>query len=295
MESGLRKTRLLLVDDDEDFRQSTSRKLSERGFDVAEAARGEEAVERVSTASPDLVLLGLERGGVGGIETLQRIRQRTRSLPVVILTGHGNLKDALAGFSLEIADFLHKPIGPDELVAAIRSVLARPPEHRRLREKTIAELMVSPSLYPRVYADQPIHDVFHVLVDSFLRPPDEEARRLGLRSALVFDREDRFRGLVRFSDLLKLVLPGFMSDSPYFRYFTGMFVAQCKLVGQRTLEDIMGERVSIDVEAPLMEAVQLMVTRRVISVPVMRGEALAGVLRERDVVLEISREMAGGA
>ncbi len=295
MESPLERARVLLVDDDDALRRSLGQRLSLRGFEVAEASSGEEALERIEDSVPDLVVLDLKMGGMGGIETLQRIRQKSRMLPVVVLTGYGNLKDALAGFSLEISGFLNKPVGVEELGACIRDVLARAPEERALREKTIADLMVSPALYPRVNADQPVRQVFDILADSFLRPPDEEARRLGLRSALVYDGEERFLGLVRFSDLLKLVLPGFMSDSPYFDYFRGMFIAQCRLIGQRTLRDIMGELVTVDVEAPLMEAVRLMVRHRVISVPVMRGEELAGILRERDVILEIAREVTGGA
>jgi CBS domain-containing protein len=74
-----------------------------------------------------------------------------------------------------------------------------------------------------------------------------------------------------------------------------LFVAQSKLIGERSIKDIMGEHVSIDVEAPLMEAVQLMVRHRVISLPVLRGDELAGILRERDIILEISRLMGSGA
>jgi CheY-like chemotaxis protein len=295
MESPPERIHVLLVDDESELRHSLGQRLSLRGFDVTEASSGEEAIEKIADPAPDLVVLDLKMVGMGGVETLQRIRQKNRTLPVVVLTGHGNLKDALAGFSLEISGFLNKPVGAEKLGACIRSVLARAPEDRALREKTISELMVSPGRYPRVCADQPVHQVFDILANSFLRPPDEEARKLGLRSALVYDREERFLGLVRFSDLLKLVLPGFMSDSPYFNYFRGMFIAQCKLIGERTLADIMGELLSIDVEAPLMEAVQLMVRHRVISLPVMRGDELVGILRERDVILEISREMAGGA
>jgi CheY-like chemotaxis protein len=291
METDATTVQLLLVDDEEEFRLTTGKALERRGFRVTGAGDGAEALKRIAERRPDVVLLDLKMPGMGGIETLQRLRERDATLPVVLLTGHGNLQDALAGIKLEIADFLQKPIDVDQLCERIHWLLRRDAETRSLREKSISELMVSHTLYPRLYVDQPVREVVDVLCDAFLRPRDEEARSLGLRSALVFDDNGVFLGLVRFSDLLKLVLPNHLGESPYASSFTGMFLAQCKLIGSRQLRELMGERISVALDAPLMEAVHLMVRRRLISLPVMSGARLVGVLRERDLILEIARNM----
>ena len=112
-----------------------------------------------------------------------------------------------------------------------------------------------------------------------------------IRSALVYDRDEKFLGLVRFVDMLKLVLPQFLEDSPYTTFFTGMFLAQCKLIGKGNLRELMDEVVHVDVHDPIMRAIHLMVHYHLINLPVMDQGELRGILRERDVILEIANVM----
>ena len=114
---------VLLVDDEKDFRLATSRALSKRGFAVITAVNGEEAIASVRSMRPDIVLLDLKMPGMSGIETLQKLRQIEKSLPVMILTGHGSFHDALSGINLEIVDFIQKPVDMDLLVAQVRRFL----------------------------------------------------------------------------------------------------------------------------------------------------------------------------
>lgn len=281
--------RVLLVDDEEDFRRSASRALSRRGVVVREAADGVAALIAVRSERPDLVILDLRMPGMDGIETLRRLRGIDDSLPVIVLTGHGSLHDALAGIALEITDFLQKPIDLDALAERVRELVARGARPRPLRERTIRELMRNPDAYPRLLLDQPVREVVETLCDAFLNTVERQGP--GVRSARVFDAKGAFVGLVRFSDLLKLVLPGYLRESPYSSYFTGMFLAQCKVIGQRRLEDLLGPDIRVEVDAPLMEGVHLMVVHRLITLPVMDGDRLVGVLTERDVILEIAGAM----
>ena len=281
---------LLLVDDEAEFRLATGKALRRRGFEVSEAGDGAEALARIAERRPDVVVLDLKMPGMSGIETLQRLRQREATLPVIVLTGHASLRSALAGIELEITDFLQKPIEVEQLAERIRLLQRRDAGGRPLREKSVAELMVSPALYPRLFVDQPVREVVDVLCDAFLRPRDEEARYLGLRSALVYDRNQVFLGLVRFSDLLKLVLPGDLGEPPI-SSSAQMFLAQCKLIGSRQLRELVGEPISLPIDASLMQAIHLMVRHRLINLPVMNGPRLLGILRERDVILEIARNM----
>ncbi len=280
--------RLLLVDDEADFRRATRRILERRGFSVEEAASGDEAIASVRRERPDVVVLDLKMPGLSGIETLRRIREIHEALPVIILTGHGSFQDALAGIRMEIVDFLQKPVDIDLLGKRILERLKQRPGEP-LKERTVADLMVSPALYPKLYLDDPVEEALETLVAGFFQPRDPGlAQAQGIRSALVYDRNETFVGLVRFSDLLKVVLPPFLGDSPYTTYFTGMFLAQCKVIGKRKLRELMGENVSVDQLAPLMEAVHLMVRHHLINLPVMAEGKLVGVLRERDIILEIA-------
>ncbi len=288
MKEDFAKLNVLLVDDEDDFRRATIQVLERRGFKVMEAANGSAALTAVRRERPDIVLLDLKMPGMSGIETLQEIRRLHEDLPVIILTGHGDFDSALAGIKLEIVDFLQKPIDADQLGNHIRNLLEREAQVP-LRERTIAELMVPISIYPRLYGDDPVSVALETLRKSFFQPAMEGSHGGQLRSALVYDRKGKFLGLIRFADLLKLVLPSFLKDSPYTTFFTGMFLAQCKLIGKRSLRDLMEELIFVEANAPLMEAVQLMVNHHLVNLPVMKGGELVGILRERDVILEIAR------
>lgn len=282
--------RLLIVDDEEEFRSATSKTLGRRGYHVIEAASGEEALAAIRRKTPDVVLLDLKMPGMDGIETLQEIRKIEPRLPVIILTGHGDYDAAVTSIKLEVVDFLQKPVDVEQLSRRIRTLLERD-GGKHLRERTIAELMVPPTVYPRLYLDQPMAVAFETLRNAFFRPISTNDHMGQIRSVLVYDRDERFVGVVRFVDLLKLVLPQFLRDSPYASYFTGMFLAQSKVIGKRDIRELLGETVFVDVGAPLMEAVHLMVKHSLINLPVMKERELVGLIRAHDVVLEIARNM----
>lgn len=288
MDTASQPVRVLLVDDEEAFRQSTAKILRRRGFVVEEAASGSDALAMVRASSPDVLILDLRMPGMDGIATLQEIRAIDADLPAIILSGHGQYDDAVASIKLEVVDFLHKPVDVDLLAARIHHAHS----HGRrevLREATIAELMVPPDGYRRLYVDQPVTEALDALRAALFPPAGvAETVQERLRSVLVFDRQERFVGILRFPDLLKLVLPSFFTSLPYTSYFTGMFLAQCKLVGKRRIADLLEDPVSVREDAPLIEAVHLMVIHHVVNLPVMRGNDLVGIIREKDIIVEIA-------
>ena len=89
--------RLLIIDDEADFRRAVSQGLSKRGFDVSEASGGEEGLAVIKRQLPDIILLDQKMPGMSGIDTLREIRKVSEDLPVIILTGHGDYQTALAG------------------------------------------------------------------------------------------------------------------------------------------------------------------------------------------------------
>ena len=291
METTSHPIRVLLVDDEEAFRQSTAKLLRRRGFLVDEAGSGADALALVRQALPDVVVLDLRMPGMDGIATLQEIRSLAATLPVLILSGHGQYDDAVASIKLEVVDFLQKPMEIDVLVARIHQAHVHG-HSGALRERTVAELMVPPDCYRRLHLDQPVADAVEALKSTFFAPADaSDQARERLRSVLVFDRDERFVGILRFPDLLKLVLPPFFTNLPYTSYFTGMFLAQCKLIGIRRIADLLDEPVSVLEDAPLIEAVHLMVIHHLVNLPVLRDGRLVGIIREKDIILEIASKM----
>lgn len=287
MSNEINNLKLLLVDDEEDFRRATSTALGRRGFTITEAANGEEALIAIKRERPDIIILDLKMPGMGGIETLQHIREIDASLPVIILTGHGDFQTAIAGIKLQIVDFLQKPVDVEQLSVHIRNLLERDTKIL-LRERTIAELMVSPSLFPRVYANQSLDVMVKTFKDSFIKPAHDDIHQGEMRSILVYDRNENYAGLIRYTDLLELALPSFLEDSPYSSFFTGMFLAQCKVVGKSEISELLTDQVSVYEDTPIMEAVHLLHKHHLINLPVLKDDKLVGILRARDIIIEIA-------
>jgi len=290
MNAEMKNIQLLLVDDEADFRAVTSRVLSRRGFDIVEAESGEQALLRVKAKVPDVVVLDLKMEGMDGIETLKAIRKDHPDLPVLILTGHGSFQDAMAGISLEIVDFLQKPADIDKLALRIRRLLAKE-HHEALRERSVGELMVPIDSYARVYEDEPLGAAVRAIQESFSMKVSGRVAEQGHRSVLVFDRRDKFLGLLRIADIVRLVLPSFLRDSPYSSYFTGMFLAQCKTIGNLRVADLVDEPCYVTTDTPLMEVVNLMVTESRINLPVRDRGEVVGIIRDKDLLTEIAQYM----
>ena len=126
-------SRILLVEDNELNRDMLSRRLIRRGYDVLTAADGAEALEQAFTLLPDLIVMDLSLPGLDGWEATRRLKAdpRTRSIPVIALTGH-----ALAGHSKGAIDagcdaFITKPCLPERLLEEIRKMLDGRPMTRR--------------------------------------------------------------------------------------------------------------------------------------------------------------------
>ena len=279
--------KLLLVDDEADFRLATAATLGRRGFTVVQAADGDEALSIIPKEHPEIVILDLKMPRMGGIETLKKLREIAPALPVIILTGHGDFDAAVAGIKLEVVDFLQKPVDINLLAVKVRALLEQE-DKEPLREKTVAELIVSPSLYPRISSHETVASTVAALKKALYQPIQEGVAAGQSRSALVYNERNVFIGIVRFHDLLNHILPAYLSNSPYSSFFTGMFLAQCKILGNKNITELLEELITIDIGAPLMEAVSLMVSNNLINLPVTKDGQLIGILRERDIVLELA-------
>ncbi len=129
--------RILLVDDDRAFRVSTSELLRQDGYEVFQAADAPSA-DRALAASPfDLVLLDLRMPGLDGMQLLEVMRRRGRSVPVLIVSGFGTVESAVEALHTGADDFLMKPVDPDVLSARVADILARRPTPERVADSPI--------------------------------------------------------------------------------------------------------------------------------------------------------------
>jgi DNA-binding NtrC family response regulator len=115
------KIKLLIADDEPKFLESISKRLELRGFDVARAATGEEAVRAAENEKFDLALLDLKMPGMDGRETLEMLKKRHKYIEVIMLTGHGSIESAEECTRLGAFGYLPKPYEFDKLIGVLRN------------------------------------------------------------------------------------------------------------------------------------------------------------------------------
>ena len=118
---------ILVVEDEPAILELISASLRHAGHAVVSAESAEEALRLIGSALPDLALIDWMLPGVSGIELARRIRiaERTRNLPVIMLTARGEEHDKVAGLEAGADDYMTKPFSPRELQARIKAVLRR--------------------------------------------------------------------------------------------------------------------------------------------------------------------------
>ncbi len=115
---------ILVVDDEERIRQSLTGVLKDEGYEVAQAKDGAQALKQIETDSPDLVLLDIWMPGMDGMETLEKIKAQIPNLPVIMISGHGNIELAVKGTKLGAFDFIEKPLSLEKVLLSIQHALA---------------------------------------------------------------------------------------------------------------------------------------------------------------------------
>ena len=121
------RTKILIVDDELDTLLPLKRALEMEDFNVVEAQDGVEALEKVRSEIPDLVLLDLMLPKINGFEVCQRLKrdEATSSIPIIMLTAKGETSDKIEGIEIGADDYVTKPFNLDELKARIKAVLRR--------------------------------------------------------------------------------------------------------------------------------------------------------------------------
>ena len=120
-------TRILLVEDDEMNRDMLSRRLTKRGYDVAVAVDGKEAVEIAGSLSPDLILMDLSLPGLDGWDAARLLKASpdTRDVPIIALTAHAMSDDRQKAIEAGCDDYDTKPIQLSRLLEKMRVLLSK--------------------------------------------------------------------------------------------------------------------------------------------------------------------------
>lgn len=117
--------KVLIVDDEQEFLELMTNRLTKRGFEVSVAATGEDALALVGKEPFDAVVLDVKMPGIDGIEVLRRIKSSNPALPVLLLTGHASVEAAMAGVESGAVDYLLKPVPINDLIMRLRDIASR--------------------------------------------------------------------------------------------------------------------------------------------------------------------------
>jgi DNA-binding NtrC family response regulator len=153
---------LLIVEDEAALREVVAERLADQGYDVVQAANGEEAVDRLAEFAFDIVVTDLRLPGIDGGKVLEAAVTRYPDIIGIVVTGYGTVKDAVAAIKRGATDFVTKPFQFDELLHVLDSAL----EQRRLKSENAylrSQLERRYSFEGIVGRSRPMRDLFQLL------------------------------------------------------------------------------------------------------------------------------------
>ena len=117
-------TKILLVEDEESFREGLSFMLSKEGYEVITADNGNDAVSKFEQHGADLVLLDVMLPGLSGLDVCKKLRTMTK-VPIIMLTAKDTELDKVLGLEIGADDYITKPFSSRELLARVKAILRR--------------------------------------------------------------------------------------------------------------------------------------------------------------------------
>src|SRR5215208_1634980 len=137
------KLSILVVDDEGNIRRSLRSILEGEGFGVLDADTGEKALEMLAAEPIDLSLFDIRLPGMDGLTLLDKARELWRDLPVVVMSGHAELSDAVDAMRRGACDFLEKPFELQRVLASVRNGLSRRSLERKVEALSARERQFS--------------------------------------------------------------------------------------------------------------------------------------------------------
>ncbi len=157
---------ILVVDDEKDIRELVSDILVDEGYSTRLAADSDEAFAEINTEAPDLIILDiwLKESKLDGIDILKAVRRDNPDIPIVIISGHGNIEIAVAAIKQGAYDFIQKPFNIDQLMV----VISRAMETSRLRRENAA-LKVRDVTSSTMVGESPIFKALKSQLDKVMK------------------------------------------------------------------------------------------------------------------------------
>ena len=218
--------KILVVDDDPDIRDVLKLTLSEENYTVLEAGDGEEALRLINTKSPDLVLLDYKIPKIDGREVCLRVKKDLllRHLPIIMVTGKGDIDDKVGGIDAGADDYVVKPFEPKELLARIRMIIRR--TERDLEANPLTRLPGNVSILnelSRRLENKSLFAVCYIDLDKFKAYNDthgfehgdeviRETARILIRATQQYGNLDDFIGHIGGDDFVVVTTPNVVDN-----------------------------------------------------------------------------------
>ncbi|MBI5524279.1 MAG: sigma-54-dependent Fis family transcriptional regulator [Desulfarculus sp.] len=227
---------ILIVDDEKSICQSLKGILGDEGYEVSTVLDGAAALAAVEEDAPDLVLLDIWMPGLDGLEVLERLKTRHPALPVIMISGHGNVETAVKATRLGAFDFIEKPLDMDKILLAVRNGL----ELSRLAEENL--LLKAKAEPPRLTGMSPAMEELRQAIarvaasDSWVLITGENGTGKELVAAAIHRQSPRAGG--PFVDVNCAAIPEELIESELFGHEKGAFTgAAAKKRGKFDLAD----------------------------------------------------------
>ena len=276
------KTRVLLVDDEEQFVINMARILKVRGFDVSTAFSGYEAVDAIKYGGGfDVVVLDVKMPGMDGIATLKEIKKWSPDTEVIMLTGHATLSSGTRAMRKGAYDYLMKPCDIADLTEKIKEAqeaesIKRHPvlwPRKTVREITLHSLK-------KLLPDEPLVKALEMLG----RESGEEA----VEEVYILDNEDRLQGVVTKRDLLNEA----QKIHPEGSLTWSTLLENPHWLPEKAAKRIMRhDPITIQLNGHLTDAANQMIMNKVRCMPVLKAGKAIGIIKLQDVFQYVEHEI----
>lgn len=297
------KIRVLMVDDEARFRDTTARLLERRGFETTIAASGEEAIRIMRESPRDVVVLDVKMEGMDGQTALAEIKKIAPETQVIMLTGHGSPDGAQLSLERQAFDYLTKPCDIDILAVKINEAYAAKTNTGGRSEKKARDIMISITDYTSVVVDTTVGEAINQMLASFKSlVSSSRIMETGHRSLLIFDKKDNLVGILGIMDLLKAVRPVYLDtnrsdhyesirfSSMFWGGWDGLFTVQMKTLAAKKVGELMSDPPpTIDENANLMQVADLLFKTQKRRLIVTSGSSVIGIVREQDLFFEMAK------
>jgi DNA-binding response OmpR family regulator len=295
------KIKVLMVDDEEKFRETTSKILKRKGFETTMAASGEEAISLIKRGSQDVVILDVKMAGMDGHAALAEIKKIAPDTQVIMLTGHGSSDSAQNSLEHAAFDYLTKPCDVDILAVKIKEAFALKTSGASQGEKKARDIMIGIADYSTIAVTATVREALEKLMNSFKSLVSSSMiMETGHRSLLVLDSQNDLVGILSIMDLIKGILPPYVTasrsetlesirySSMFWGGWDGLFSIQMKALADKKVGDLMSESPPmIDENTNLMQVADLIFKKKKRRVIVTSDKKVIGIIREQDLFFEM--------